>query len=187
MKIRNSRTRYGALAQLFHWVIVALVIVQFVLAEIASDLPTGLDKLATLARHKSVGITILGLAVLRLIWRMTNPTPALPSSTPPWQRLGARLSHAGLYALLFLQPLTGWLMSSAKNYPVSWFGLIGLPDLVAPSQDVFETMQDLHELGATLLAALAIVHAVAALKHHFIDRDDVLRRMLPWSGPGAKR
>jgi len=187
MNLRNTEHRYGALAQLLHWSIVALVIVQFVLAEIADDLPTGLEKLATLARHKSVGITILGLAALRLLWRLTNPTPTLAPSTPAWQRVAARASHVGLYALLLLQPLTGWLMSSAKNYPVSWFGIVTLPDLVAPSESLFETMEEVHEFGATALAALAIVHAAAALKHHFIDRDDVLRRMLPWSGPGANR
>ena len=187
MRFRNTEHRYGALAQLFHWSIVALVIVQFALAEIAEELPIGLDKLATLARHKSVGITILGLAVLRLLWRLANPMPAPPSSTPAWQRRAARASHVGLYVLLFVQPLTGWLMSSAKNYPVSWFGLVTLPDLVAPSQSLFETLQDVHEAGATALAALAIVHAAAALKHHFIDRDDVLRRMLPWPGPGTKQ
>jgi cytochrome b561 len=81
--------------------------------------------------------------------------------------------------LLLLQPVTGWLMSSAKNYPVSWFGLVTLPDLVAPSERTFELMHATHEFSAKLLLVLASVHAAAALKHHFIDRDDVLRRMLP--------
>ncbi|HSN71527.1 MAG TPA: cytochrome b [Steroidobacteraceae bacterium] len=180
MQLRNTEYRYGAVAQLLHWSIVALVIAQFVLAEIAEDLPTGLEKLATLARHKSVGITILGLAVLRLAWRAINKTPAPPPQMPGWQRVAARISHVGLYALLFVQPLTGWLMSSAKNYPVSWFGAVTLPDLIAPSERLFEVFEEAHEIGATLLFVLAGIHAAAALKHHFVDRDDVLRRMLPW-------
>jgi len=179
MKIRNTTTDYGAIARLLHWVIVALVIVQFVLAAIAANLPNGLDKLVILARHKSFGITILALACLRIVWRAVNPTPALPVGTPPWQRLAARISHMGLYAFLLLQPLTGWVMSSAKNYPVSWFGLVTLPDPVAPSEWLFDLMHETHEISARLLLVLATVHAAAALKHHFIDRDNVLRRMLP--------
>lgn len=182
MHLRNTADRYGALAQLLHWTIVALIITQFVLAAIADDLPAGLEKLAVLARHKSVGITILGLAIVRLIWRLFNPPPALPSTVPGWQRTSARATHIALYALLFFQPLTGWLMSSAKNYPVSWFGLVALPDLIEPSESGFDLLHEAHEAGATLIIALAVLHAAAALKHHFLDRDDVLRRMLPLRG-----
>jgi len=182
MHLRNTVDRYGALAQLLHWTIVALIIVQFVLAAIADDLPAGLEKLAVLARHKSVGITILGLAILRLIWRLFNPPPALPSPMAAWQRISARATHIALYALLFCQPLTGWLMSSAKNYPVSWFGLVALPDLIEPAENRFDLLHEAHEVGATLIIVLAVLHAPAALTHHFVDRDDVLRRMLPLRG-----
>ncbi len=179
MQWRNSSDRFGAVAQIFHWTIVALIIVQFVLAEQAEDLPTGLEKLATLARHKSVGITILALAILRLLWRWTNPTPTLPSNMKPWERMLARGTHFGLYGLLIVQPLTGWLMSSAKSYSVSWFGLITLPDLVAKDERLFETLQETHEILAGTIFTLAVIHALAALKHHFVNRDEVLRRMLP--------
>lgn len=179
MQWRNSSDRFGAVAQIFHWTIVVLIIVQFVLAQQAEDLPTGLEKLATLARHKSVGITILALAVLRLIWRWTNPTPELPPTMKPWERVLARGTHFGLYALLILQPLTGWLMSSAKSYSVSWFGLFTLPDLVAKNERLFEALEETHEFLAGTILTVAVVHALAALKHHFLNRDDVLRRMLP--------
>lgn len=179
MQWMNDESRYGAVAQLFHWVIVGLVVTQFVLARQAEHLPLGAAKLAVLARHKSVGITILAFALLRLLWRLINTVPAAPATTPDWQRLVARTSHVLLYALLIVIPLLGWAMSSARNFPVSWFGLITLPDFVAPNRAAYEFLHDAHETCAKALFVVALLHAAAALKHHFIDRDNVLRRMLP--------
>ena len=179
MQLKNDPIRYGVVAQLLHWIIVALVITQFVLANKAGDLPLGAAKLATLAQHKSVGITILGLAVLRLLWRLFGTTPALPAGTARWQSRAAHVSHFLLYALLLIIPVLGWLMSSARNFPVSWFGLITLPDFIEPDRAAYDFLHDAHEIAAKSLFVIAIVHAAAALKHHFIDRDDVLRRMLP--------
>jgi cytochrome b561 len=178
MHLKNTLTRYGAVAQLFHWAIVALVITQFVLAERAEGL-SPVAKIGVLATHKSFGITILGLALLRLIWRLFNPVPPLPADTPRWQDRAAHVSHFLLYALLFITPMLGWLMSSARNFSVSWFGLVTLPDFIAPNKAAFETLRDAHHFMAKSLAVIAIVHAAAALKHHFLDRNDVLRRMLP--------
>lgn len=182
MAFRNSTLRWGAGAQLLHWVIVALIITQFVIARIAHELPLGPDKLATLARHKSVGITILLLAVVRVLWRFANPTPALPTTSRSWERMAAHGTHGLLYLLLFAMPLTGWMMSSARNFPVSWFGLVQLPDLVRPSKPLYDTLHETHEILFGVLVLLAIVHVLAALKHHFILKNDVLRRMLPALG-----
>jgi cytochrome b561 len=179
MPMRNTATRWGAISQSLHWIIVALVITQFVLANSAASLPQGLEKLVVLARHKSVGITILGLAVLRLLWRWTQPVPALPPDTGRWERTLAHASHALLYALLFAIPLAGWMMSSARNFSVSWFNLVQLPDLVSPDRALYETLHTVHVTLARVLATLAILHALAALRHHFLLKDDVLRRMLP--------
>ncbi|MFL6551294.1 MAG: cytochrome b [Povalibacter sp.] len=179
MQIRNTQQRYGAVAQLLHWVIVGLIITQFVLAIKANSLGLGPAKIAVLARHKSIGITIFGLALLRLVWRWLNPVPPSPPNTPSWQMLAGRVSHIALYTLILITPLLGWLMSSARNFSVSWFGLITLPDLVAPDKGKYDFFHEAHEVLALTLAGIAIVHAAAALKHHFIDRDDVLRRMLP--------
>ncbi|MGD9599176.1 MAG: YceI family protein [Steroidobacteraceae bacterium] len=180
MPIRNTLERWGSIAQFFHWVIVLLVIGQFVLAFMADSLPVGMQKLALLARHKSFGITILALATLRLMWRAANRTPPMPPTMAPWERLGARAAHALLYGLLFAVPLAGWTMSSAKNFPVSWFGLFQLPDLVAPNESTYDVLHEVHEILAFTLGGVAILHLLAALKHHFIDRDAVLRRMLPF-------
>jgi cytochrome b561 len=132
-----------------------------------------------LTRHKWIGMSILMLVVLRLLWRWTNTVPAAPPGMPGWQIGAARLSHISLYALLIIQPLAGWMMSSAKALSVTWFGLFTFPDLVPPSQQTFELMHEIHEVCAMLILVLAALHVAAALKHHFVDHDDVLRRMLP--------
>lgn len=130
--------------------------------------------------HKSVGITILALVALRLLWRWINVTPPLPDDMPLWQRWGAHLSHFGLYGLMFAMPLIGWMMSSAAGFTVSVFGLFELPNLIAPDKAAFDLLRDLHDLGAWALVSIISAHAIAALYHHFIHRDSVLLRMLPF-------
>jgi cytochrome b561 len=158
-----------------------LLIVQVTLATLADDLPLGMKKLALLARHKSVGITILGLVVLRLLWRWMNPTPELPETLKPYERVLANLTHAGLYILLFALPLSGWMMSSARGFPVSWFGFIQLPDLVPKNKPLYEAMLETHETLVWALFTIVFLHVAAALKHHFLLKDNVLRRMLPFT------
>jgi cytochrome b561 len=179
MQLKNDELRYGAVAQFFHWTIVILIIIQFILANQADDLPLGAAKIAVLARHKSFGITILALVVLRLVWRLIGGAPVNPPDMARWQRIAAHISHVALYALLLITPLLGWLMSSARNFPVSWFGLVTLPDLISPNRPAYEFLHEAHEFMADTLFWLALLHVAAALKHHFIDRDNVLRRMLP--------
>ena len=174
-------TRYSPLAQMFHWVIAGLIIVQFTLARLAEPLPLGVHKLALLARHKSVGMTILMLAVLRLLWRIWHPAPPLPAGMTRWERAGAHASHWAFYVLLFAMPLTGWTMSSAKNYSVSWFGLFTWPNLIGKNEAAFEFLKTTHDILSDVLFAVAVLHILAALKHHFWHRDDVLIRMLPFT------
>ncbi|HVY80971.1 MAG TPA: cytochrome b [Steroidobacteraceae bacterium] len=181
MPIRNTNARWGAVAQTFHWVIVALVITQFALANEYNHLPLGLAKLAVIAKHKSVGLTIFGLTVLRLAWRFVNPTPVLPDTLKPYERVLARVTHFGLYALILVMPITGWIMSSARSFPVSWFGLFQLPDLVSRNRALYDAMHTTHDVLAGTLVAFAALHVLAALKHHFYLKDDTLRRMLPFT------
>jgi cytochrome b561 len=178
MPARNSSVRYGSVAQFLHWAIVVLLIVQVTLGKIAHELPVGLDRLVMMARHKSFGITILGLALVRLAWRWIDRPPP-PPPMPRWQEIAARLNHWALYALLFALPLTGWLMSSASNRPVSWFGLAQLPDFIGPDAGLKELFEEVHETLVNVLFVLAGLHVAAALKHQFIDRDGLLWRMLP--------
>jgi len=181
MTLTNTPHRYGLVPQLLHWIVVGLIIVQYVLAEAAEELPLGMEKLAVLSRHKSVGITLLLIALVRVAWRLFDRPPA-PPPMPAWQRAAATAVHWGLYALLFALPITGWMMSSAANYPVSWFGLVQLPDLVMPSEELHEVMEEIHEGLFVALLVLAGLHVLAALKHQFVDRDGLLARMLPWAG-----
>jgi len=190
MSAKNSATRFGFVAQALHWIIAAMIVAQYVLISYAHAAEqarkthplAALEQLVWLARHKSVGLTIFALAVVRIGWRLFSAPPAWPPSMPRWQVLAARATHWAFYALLLALPLSGWLMSSAGNHPVSWFNLFQLPDLVAPSKPLEHFLHEFHELAFDALFAIAIVHVVAALKHHFVDRDDVLRRMLPWAG-----
>jgi cytochrome b561 len=180
MSLTNSASRYGSIPQLLHWAVVVLLVAQFILAEAAEELE-GVGQLAMLARHKSVGLTVLMLALVRIGWRLFDRPPP-PPPMPAWQRAAAAATHWGLYAVLLAMPFSGWMMSSAANYPVSWFGLFQLPDLVAPSESLEDILHEVHETLAATLLALTGLHVLAALKHQFIDRDGLLTRMLPWGG-----
>jgi cytochrome b561 len=177
--IRNTRQRWGSLSQFLHWLIVALIVLRAALGVTGILLPLGMQKIAMLARHKSIGITILGLATLRLLWRWLNPTPPLPSNLKPGERFLAHFTHAALYVLLFAMPLTGWTMSSARGFPVSWFHLFQLPDLVPKNEALYSALVRTHAALAIALACTMALRIAGALKHHFVLGDDTLRRMLP--------
>jgi cytochrome b561 len=180
MPFRNTKSSWASLSKGLHWLIVLLIINQWVIAERADDL-TGFQKFTTLNWHKWFGMTIFMLAIVRLGWRLANPVPDLTAETRPWERVLAKMSHFLLYALIFAMPLTGWLMSSARAFGVSWFNLFQFPDLVGKDEHLYHLMHDTHHLLFKVLVAVALLHAAGALKHHFIDRNNVLRRMLPFS------
>lgn len=182
MIFRNTTRSWGALSKTLHWLVVLLIILQWVLMQRAEALPLGSDKIFVIGLHKSFGMTVFGLAIIRLVWRWLNPVPTLDGLAKKWERSLATLSHLLLYGLIFALPLTGWLMSSARNFPVSWFGLFQLPDLVAPDKALYERFNDLHHLLFAALVVVALLHIAGALKHQFIDRNEVLRRMLPFGG-----
>lgn len=156
--------QYHAIARYLHWVIAAMIVLQFVLANLAENADTSLEELALLANHRSVGISIFLLAVFRLVWRLRQGVPrALPM--PEWQFIASRISHWSMYALIFLLPITGWMTSSASAESVSWFNLVPLPDLVAPDPRLEETLEEVHEIHASLLFIIAMIHIAAALLH----------------------
>ena len=176
--------RYTRVAQLLHWVIAGLIVTQFALAWSAEDLPLGMHKLALLARHKSFGMTLLMLGVLRLTWRFTHSPPPLPEGMSRLERAAALATHGAFYFLLFAMPLSGWLMSSAKNYSVSWFSKFTWPNLIGPNEEAFSILKSTHFFLSYALFAIAVLHILAALKHHFWNKDDVLLRMLPFTKVG---
>jgi cytochrome b561 len=185
MGLGNTMNGYGVVAKLLHWSIVALIIAQYLLAESAEELPTGVEKFEIITLHKSLGLLVLALALARIGWRFAQRGRPAPVPMPRPQRIAAAAGHGLLYLLLLLQPLSGWAMSSAANYPVTFFGWFELPRLVAASEQAHEYFEDVHELLFDVLVAFAVVHALAALYHHFWMKDDTLRRMLPFAKPRA--
>lgn len=177
--------RYTATAKVLHWLLALLLFALLGLGFYMRDLPLSPEKLQLYSWHKWAGVSAFLLAVIRLGWRLSHQPPALPASMSAAQRLAAHVGHLGLYALMLAIPLSGWLMSSAKGFQTVWFGVLPLPDLVAKDKALGELLATLH-LGLNLaLLALLAGHIGAALKHHFIDRDDILTRMLPGRHPQA--
>jgi cytochrome b561 len=178
MQLGNSRTGYGLVAQSLHWVVAGLIVYQFVLAQRA-EAATLFQQLGILGRHKSIGLTIFALAALRLAWNLASPRPDPPEDEPRYRLILARATHGALYALIFLLPVSGWIMSAAANIPVSYFGWFTLPNPVSPRQEWVEPLQAVHGALFATLTAIVIIHSAAALYHHFVLKDDVLRHMLP--------
>lgn len=172
--------RYTRVAIVLHWTIAALVIglIAFGLLMTKEWMP---NRFEIYQWHKSFGILVLVLTVVRLVWRLTHRPPPLPDTMPGWQKAASHATHALFYGLLFAMPMIGWAMVSASSLPVPTvlFDLVPLPDMlgVTESEAAYERFRWLHDLGAKLFIALIALHIGAALKHQFVDRDAVLSRM----------
>ena len=202
----RTRTRYSSIAIILHWLIALGIVLMIPLGWWMSDHVTDPSQAARVFRayqlHKSIGLTILVLSVARLLWRLTHRFPELPQHMPLWERAAARISHVLLYAIILIMPLTGWLYVSAgwnphMNIPLPvptlWFGLFQWPHLpgIAEASDTVRaqtasTAIAIHSTLAWGAVVLVAIHAAAALKHHIIDRDDVLTRMVPLLRPRAQ-
>jgi cytochrome b561 len=171
--------RYTRTAISLHWLMALGLIGTFALGFYMPDLPLSPTKLKLFSWHKWAGVTLFVLVLLRLGWRLPHPAPPLPTTIPALSRVASHVVHWLLYGLMIAIPLSGWLMSSAKGFQTSWFGVLPLPDLLPKDTALGDRLKDLHEVLNYSLLGLVIVHTGAALKHHFVDRDDVLTRMLP--------
>jgi cytochrome b561 len=183
----DERPRYTAVALSLHWLLAVLLLGMMALGFYMHDLHLSPLKLRLVNWHKWIGVTVFLLAMLRLVWRAAHAPPPLPTAMSPLLRAAASGLHLVLYALMFLIPLSGWIMSSARGFQTVWFGVLPLPDLVAKDVALGERLLQLHATLNLLLLLLVVLHLVAALKHHFIDRDDVLVRMLPRLGSRSSR
>lgn len=172
--------RYTRTAKVLHWGVALAIPPMMALGLYMEGLPFSPEKLQYYAWHKWAGVTVFFLVLLRLLWRFTHRPPALPAHMSPVERFAAHAGHTMLYLLLLAIPLSGWLMSSAKGVPTVWFGWIPLPDLVSRDDALGDLLQTVHQGLNLMLAVLVLGHVGAALKHHFINRDDVLKRMLPY-------
>jgi cytochrome b561 len=183
---RGAPSRYTGVAIALHWIVALLILGSFVVGTYMVALDLSPWKLKVYSWHKWTGVSIFLLVALRLAWRITHRPPALPEATPEWQRHAAAIAHALLYLLMVAVPISGWVMSSAGGFPVVYFGVWQLPDLVGKDKELFELMKSVHFALNKALLALVLLHVAAALKHHYVDRDDVLARMLPLLKPKGR-
>lgn len=175
----QTRSRYSAVSIALHWVIAVLVIGQILLISAADQ--EGPNAGLWMATHKANGISILLLTLFRLGWRVKHPAIPLPEGTPRWQRLAARTTHVLFYVVLLVMPLTGWLASSAAGRAIEWYGLFNWPLLpVGGGRQTAGLMMEIHEAVVKSLYILIALHVAGALKHYFVDKDNVLQRMLPF-------
>jgi cytochrome b561 len=172
--------RYSRTAILLHWLIALLIIGAFTLGLIMTGIhgfsPT---KLKYYSWHKWAGVTVLALAALRLLWRLFNAPPSYPASVTPFQQRAAHGLHLALYVLMFAVPISGYFYTLAAGVPVVYLGMLPLPVLIEPDAALKPVLQSVHYWLTMGMAALVVLHTLAALKHAIIDRDGVLRRMLP--------
>ncbi len=178
MGARNTAVSYGWVAKSLHWSMGVLMIGMLALGYYMNGLESTPFKFDLYWWHKSFGTLVLMLVAVRLAWKAANPHVA-PVPMPRWQVMAARAVHFSLYVLMFAMPLSGLVMSSAFGFPVSFFGLFTLPSLISPDKELGSLAAELHEIGMYALFALISLHVAAALKHHFLEHDGTLRRMLP--------
>ncbi len=171
--------QYTQTAKSLHWLMAILLFGLLALGFYMHDLPLSPEKLQLYSWHKWAGVTAFLLVLVRLAWRVTHRPPALPDSMPKTMQLAAHAGHLGLYLLMLAIPLSGWLMSSAKGFQTVWFGVLPIPDLLDKNKELGDLLQQLHMLLNLAFIAILAGHIGAALKHHFIDKDDILTRMLP--------
>jgi len=170
-------TTYHPIAKSLHWLMAVLILGLLALGIYMSDLPLSPQKLELYSWHKWFGVTVFLLLWLRLAWRVTHRPPALPETLSAPMRLAAHAGHAALYLLMLAIPLSGWLMSSAKGFQTVWFGVLPIPDLLGRDRELGDLLQQVHKLLNLLLMLTLAGHVLAALWHHFVLKDDTLRRM----------
>jgi cytochrome b561 len=174
--------RYSGISQALHWLIALLAFGQLAMGKFfeveAEESGEGL-----FGWHTSLGLLVLTLMLVRLAWRVTHAVPRLPPTTPAWQQAVARATHMAFYALLIVLPLSGWALTSVEGDPVTFLGWLPVPALpVGGGEEMEDFIEETHEVLGNVLLVLAGLHVMAGLKHHFIDRDNTLRRMLPFGG-----
>lgn len=179
----HDSARYNGPAIALHWLLALLILFTLGFGTYMTELPFSPGRLKLYNWHKWAGVTILVLSLVRLAWRLTHRPPALPAavqaSMPGWQTRAYHATHWVMYALFFAVPLAGWIYSSMAGFPIVWFGVLPLPDLVAVDKEFAKVIKPVHAVLAYTLLALVVLHVGAALKHHFVDRDGLLARMRP--------
>jgi len=175
--IKNTDNSYGLVAKSFHWVLFMMLSFSIVAGNFLADMPKGAEKLEAAGMHKSFGAVLLMLIMFRLAWRLVNTTPRLPDETTAKEAFLAKAMHWGLYVLMFAQPLSGIMMSQAAGFPVSFFGLFEFPVFLNENSELAKTFLSIHGTVWILLVIAVFGHVGAALHHHFVKKDNVLKQM----------
>ncbi|HET6554148.1 MAG TPA: cytochrome b [Dyella sp.] len=179
MSLRSTDRRWGSVAKFFHWTTALLIIGNGIFGLLMDLADTPMQKIGWLALHKSIGLTVLALFLLRLLWRMGDRRPA-EDPAPRWQQLAAHTVHGVLYLLILALPLSGWWFNSIAGKPLQFFKMFNLPALVAANHDQRHVAHGVHEYLFWFLVLVLVLHVAGALKHHLVDRDNTLLRMLPF-------
>jgi cytochrome b561 len=177
--IRNTTSSWGSVSRWFHWILGVTIIGMLAYGWWMNHIPARADRFFYRSIHADIGYVVLLLMVVRLIWRVVNPMPALPVDTPRWERIAARVSHGALYVVTIVVAMLGWAHSGARtpNYS-DWFGLFHVPQITSPDKAAAAAYEDRHILFAYVLLALIVLHIAAAAWHHFVKRDRVAARMI---------
>lgn len=157
-----------------------LIVAAFGLGLIVGDMKFSPTTLLYISYHKWLGVTVFLFAVIRVLWRLTHPAPALDSGLSPFEKMAANATHHLLYVLIFVAPLTGYFYSLAAGFPIVYLGIVPIPSLIGPNPEIAGLLKEVHEIAVFTMAGLVGLHVVGALKHYFIDRDGTLARMLPF-------
>ncbi|MFC5743913.1 cytochrome b [Dyella tabacisoli] len=179
MSLRSNDRQWGSVAKFFHWLMALGILGVGIVGLLMTDMAPSMNKINVYALHKSAGLTILALFLLRLLWRLIDRRPP-DEPAPRWQHLAAHVTHGVLYVLIAAIPLSGWWFNSVHGYPLQWFKQFNMPALAEKNEAVEHLAGTVHEYLFWLLILVLVAHAGAALKHHVLDKDNVLRRMLPF-------
>ena len=177
---KNTKNNYGHFTVILHWLIGLLFISILGLGAIMVQIGNRDLRQQLFRLHKSFGLLLILLVAIRIVWRIINKWPQTLKNTPKWQKAAAKTTHTLLYITMVIMPLSGWLMSSYAGYPPRFFGLITLAAPVTKNKAISSWLSQVHLYNAWLIATIITIHILAAIKHHYIDKDSVLKRMLPW-------
>ena len=180
MTIENTPSQYGLISKLFHWILALLLIGMVPFGIYLENTEFSPEKVKLIGLHKSTGMLILALVVLRLAWRLRSTIPA-PVAMPQWQERAASVVHVVLYLSMFALPITGWMYSSIAGFPVNVYGLFTLPNLLPKNENLVDLFHSIHGFFGDVLIVAFVLHLGGALYHHFMMKDTVLKRMLPFA------
>lgn len=175
---RPMQQSYDGVAKTLHWLILIIILPMLYFGFTHDSIPKD-ERLAFFQNHAGLGLVLLVLMIARLVWRLGHPAPALPGDLPRWQVIASKASHHGLYLLVILQPLIGLMMTTTGKFNLKAFGVLGMQ--IAPNEAINNLGHVLHGINAWAITALISLHVLAALYHHFIRKDNVLKRMLPFA------